>query len=284
MSRVVNNFIVLLLGLLAPIAYVSIIIIVILVTKRKKRKMARSGMRTSNYRRKGRTMVRKNFPGPGKMSTKDLARSAYITSRRAYNKAQGELKHGVIEQAYTTTPDLGSDALYQLDNTAQGVSQSQRIGLVTQPIGVTVRGQLRQGQSVRGHSVRIMIFRFKNENGTIIGMDDVIRFPGDGRWINQPKKFDLRRNSVILYDKVYTLNQFGSDDSTVGTERVGKNIVHFTIHCNLRQFPTVFLGSDSSGITKTSGGTYIAFCSDDSAGPPSAPEHRFSALYTYRDA
>lgn len=242
--------------------------------------------RNGGFRRGRRgTMVRKRVPGAGRMSTKDLARSAWITSKRALNKAEGELKHAISTVALTTIWDgsAGTPNLYQLDNIAQGVGQSNRVGLTIQHVGVTVRMQLQQGQSIRAHTIRVILFKYKQEHGNVIVASELLR--QNTPYHLQPKAYSQRMNSKILYDKFHVLNQFGSDDSTVGTERVNKNHKTFTFHANLKGTgQTVYVGSDATGITKERGGLYLFLVADDPNLTTSAPHVEFVAQLTYRDA
>lgn len=279
MNQSVNDIIVVVLGLLVLIVFEQTIGVILIVRIQKRKEK----MPQYKRRRYNRGMsVKKRYPGKGKITTRDLARNAYITSRRALIKAQGELKHGTISQPYTTTPNFGNDALYQLDNIATGPGSTQRVGLEIQPWSVTIRYSLLAGTAPRPHGVRVIVFRYKTEAGVPLSITQVLQQGLSANNILGAKEYDARYNSKILYDKTHTMPPIGNDTNSNQLNNI-KSQQYYKCVVDLRQMKTVFNAGDSSGVNKESGGTYLYFISDESSGPGPAPSHSFIARYTYRD-
>jgi len=183
----------------------------------------------------------------------------------------------------TEIKTYGSDAQTQknyagtiidLCDPAQGDGQEERVGNQIKPLHLTIRGGM-YADSTGGvtQQLRVIIFRYKDENGSALTVNDILDndHVGTTRAVIACKEFDNRYHSKFLYDKTFILGK-----ATAGSDV--PNYKHF-------KFSTKLYGHinwTNSTTTQEGGGLYMLVISDQAADADS-PVLSWVSRVTYTD-
>lgn len=196
-----------------------------------------------------------------KTSTLSLANKSVkvaSTAYRAMSLASKLARFVNTEFKYYTSDTFDSVAstgsIFNIFSPAQGDTDQTRDGDSCKLMRTSGRMLLSVGASATSsQTVRIIIFRGKQEAGTSPAISDVINMTSSSDFI-APKPYDLRFKTKILYDRLHTVN-IASGGATQKVIYI--NIRHFG-HC---QF-------DAGTTTVNNGGLYMALISTAAANVP----------------
>lgn len=112
---------------------------------------------------------------------------------------------------FGSTPIQSGSIVDMLNVMTQGIADSQRIGTNIKLLRVSGRITLRMNDasSAPTNTVRLILFRGKQENERSFFVNDVLANPGGLQLIVAPKNWDNRFQTKFIYDKTYTLSRQG---------------------------------------------------------------------------
>lgn len=147
-----------------------------------------------------------------------------------------------------------SPTILDLTAVTQGDQVNQRTGDSIKPTSLTIRGYIDSNTAGVNHQkVRLMIFQYKQENGTAPVVADLLESTTTPANLVSSKKADDKYDSKILYDKLFDLSMGHSHGSRVFTK-----VFKLAGHINF----------ESGANDKENGGIYAMFVSNDNTNTP----------------
>jgi len=153
-------------------------------------------------------------------NVEQTAQAGYGLAKRIARLINVEVKH--YDTNASTQTDY-SGAIHDLCDPAQGHDQDERGGDSVKPLQLTLRGYM-YPDSTGGdvQQLRVIIFRYKDENGATLTPDDILDpgLLGSTSACQTSKNWDKRFHSKILYDKVFTIGKVGSTVNIPSTRTI----------------------------------------------------------------
>lgn len=131
------------------------------------------------------------------------AKQALALAKKVARMVNVEYKYDLTNYA-STVPWTG--LTQNLCNPAQGDGMTNRDGDSLKLARVSGRLNCQIHASATATTVRLILFRGKNTNGTDPAPGDIL-VTGSGLMFQNPKREDNKFSTKILYDKMYTLTQ-----------------------------------------------------------------------------
>lgn len=112
---------------------------------------------------------------------------------------------------FGSTPLQSGGVVNMLNTISQGTADINRVGTSIKLLRVSGRITLRMNDasSAPTNTVRLILFRGKQENEQPYFPNDVLANPGGLQLIVSPKNWDNRFHTKFIYDKTYTLSRQG---------------------------------------------------------------------------
>lgn len=215
------------------------------------------------------------------MAYKKTFKGAYRKGKKAYGfakKHQGTAQkalalaqkvHRVINSEHhrklavynSTVPAAGQ--VLNICDPAQGDTFNDRTGISIKPLRVSGRLYLTINAVATASVVRLILFRGKNENRVSYAVSDILHTASGLTWQN-PKDYQERFRSKVLYDRTYNLDKNGRDS--------------IMLNWNFKLFGHIQFGNND--ITVENGGLYLLMITNE---PTNLPTLQYTLQTTFID-
>lgn len=241
---------------------------------------------TGSRKRKGETLVQKAAKRILNRAKTTARRNMGMPATRGFRGQYGKYRRSgkekkiidLVNQAaiYESAATVASTSVWLLNGVSQGSDYTNRIGRKITMTSVFFRctSSLATSPNAISIPVRIMIVYDEQTNGADPAGTDLLQTPANAMALTNLSNRDRFK---ILYDKIRTINTQGTTDGALADKLYLSKYIKMSL-------PVIFNGTGNTSGAIQTGGLYMFFISNATAGTPdNRPKATFSSRVRFID-